>query len=74
MFKQNLIQLFFDYLVWEKKEFRRFVNEGPIKNLQKQLSFERYLTHELNYTEEESKLIIHGFKNIYDKGKDKNRK
>ena len=72
MFKQNLVRLFFDYLIWEKKEFKRLVNEGSIKNLQKQLNFERYLTHELNYTEEESKLIIRSFKNIYGKGKDQN--
>jgi len=72
MNKHYLARIFFEYMLWQKDEFSKLTRENKTNNLQNHLNFERYLTEVMNYTEEESKLIIQEFKREYDKGKDQN--
>ena len=71
MYKKYLAQIFFEYMLWQKDEFSRLCMERKMTNPQEQLKFERYLMEEMNYTEEESKLIIQEFKREYGTRKDK---
>ena len=71
MYKHYLARIFFEYMLWQKDEFSRLCKDRKITNLQEQLKFKRYLMEEMNYTEEESNLIIQEFKHEYDTRKDK---
>jgi len=71
MYKHYLARIFFEYMLWQKDEFSRLSKERKMTNPQEQLKFERYLTEVMNYTEEESKLIIQEFKREYGTRKDK---
>ena len=68
-YKQNLTWLFHDYLIWQKTETNRLIQEdqqeNQITDLIAQLDIRRYLSEELNYTKKESDCIIQEFKNTY---------
>ena len=64
-YKQNLTWLFHDYLIWQKTETNRLIQENQLTDLITQLDIRRYLSEELNYTKKESDCIIQEFKNTY---------
>lgn len=64
-YKQNLTWLFHDYLIWQKTETNRLIQENQLTDLITQLDIRRYLSEELNYTKKESDCIIQEFRNTY---------